>query len=302
MTAHPALAPPWAALLALAQESALEAGAGLLAQARPWARSDLRVRSKSSTTDAVTAMDVASERGIINHILAARPGDTFVAEEGTHAAHSATDGGVTWVIDPLDGTVNYLYGLPHWAVSIAAVSEGQVVAGVVHVPTVAETFTAIRGGGAWLHTTTETVPLRLDPIGPALDHALVATGFGYKAARRQRQAVVAEHLLPRVRDIRRLGAAAIDLCHVALGRVDGFYELGLQPWDLAAGALVVTEAGGRVEGLHGAVAGEPFDVAEDPRGPGMTIAAGAGLFPALHEALVAAGADGSVLPPKPTVP
>jgi myo-inositol-1(or 4)-monophosphatase len=297
-----------ASLLAIARGAAVEAGALLLEQARPWARGDLNVQSKSSATDAVTVMDLAAERCIVERITAERPDDAFLAEEGTQAARTRPSEGVTWIVDPLDGTVNFLYGLPHWAVSIAAEVDGAVVAGVVHVPSVGETFTAVRGAGAWLHTREERLPLRLGSTGPSLGHALVATGFGYQRERRLRQAAVVAALLPQVRDIRRLGAAAIDLCHVAAGRVDGFYELGLQPWDLAAGALLVTEAGGRVEGLNGAPPGVPFDAAGDPAGPGMVIAAGAALFPALHHALKGSDSGtvdprtGALLPPEPTVP
>lgn len=270
-------------LLALATAAAARAGEALLEQARPWARDDLDVRTKSSNTDAVTAMDLASERMIVDHIRAERPHDAFVAEEGEHARDSSAGAVTTWVIDPLDGTVNYLYGLPHWAVSIAAQREGRTIAGVVVAPALNETFLAVAGGGAVLRTPREDVRLQVSGAPISLGQALVATGFGYAAERRRKQAAVLAALLPRVRDVRRLGAAAIDLCHVALGRVDAFYEKGLQPWDLAAGTLIAREAGARVEGLDGGPPGVPID-------RGMTLAAPPDLFEDLHAALVAAGA------------
>lgn len=288
-------------LLALALAAAEEAGGLLLEQSRPWARRDLDVRTKSSATDAVTAMDLAAERAIAALIRSARPDDAFLAEEGTQTPREEAVGGTTWVIDPLDGTVNYLYGLPHWAVSIAAQRAGRTLVGVVHVPVLGETYGAVRGRGAVLRAGDEQI--RLGPIDApvSLGQALIATGFGYARQRRQQQAGVVAALLPQVRDIRRLGAAAVDLCQVAAGRVDAFYELGLQPWDLAAGALIVEEAGGRIEGLTGGPPGVPFN-------RGMVIAARPGLFDAVHAALVAAKADPAmdsrppVLPEQPTVP
>jgi myo-inositol-1(or 4)-monophosphatase len=177
------------------------------------------------------------------------------------------------VIDPLDGTVNYLYGLPDWAVSIAAEVDGTVMAGVVEVPVHGETFTAVRGEGAWLTGRDGRQQLRCG-AGPELAQALVATGFGYIAGRRRVQGEVVAALLPRIRDIRRGGSAAVDLCHVAAGRVDAFYERGLNPWDFAAGGLIASEAGATVGGLENRVAGTS-----------MTIAAGERLYPLLAAAL-----------------
>ncbi len=232
--------------------------------------------TKSSATDVVTEMDRASERLITERLLGARPDDGIQGEEGADRAGTS---GVRWVVDPLDGTVNYLYGLPYWAVSIAAERDGEAVVGVVAVPTLGETYVAVRGEGARLLTTDaaggpRTVQLRVnDPV--PLDRALVGTGFGYRAERRRRQGAVAARLLPLVRDLRRAGACATDLCHLAAGRLDAFYEIGPQPWDHAAGGLVAREAGARF--LLAPVADET-----DP----LVVSAGPTLFPELCELLV----------------
>jgi myo-inositol-1(or 4)-monophosphatase len=174
-------------------------------------------------------------------------------------------------VDPLDGTVNYLYGLPDFAVSIAAEVGGAIVAGVVHIPERDEVFTAVAGGGAWLRAGGRpAIALRCNQ-GVPLARALVATGFGYMAARRRVQGEVAAALLPLVRDIRRGGSAAVDLCSVAAGRVDAYYERGVNYWDIAAGGLIAREAGARMGGLSG-----------EPAGPDLTIVAGPGLFDELH--------------------
>jgi myo-inositol-1(or 4)-monophosphatase len=180
------------------------------------------------------------------------------------------------LVDPLDGTVNYLYGLGGWAVSVAALVDGAPVAGAVHVPSFGETFAAVLGGGA---TCNGKLLPPLGP-GPALDQALVATGFGYAASRRAHQAAVLRTVLPAVRDIRRQGACAVDLCLVATGRVDAYFERGVQPWDHAAGGLIACEAGARFAGLHGRPPSDRFVLAAPPN-----------LFEALHDLLVAAGAD-----------
>ncbi|HLH82011.1 MAG TPA: inositol monophosphatase family protein [Trebonia sp.] len=258
-------------LLAVAVDAA-EAAGRLLAE-----RAD-RVSvaaTKSSPTDVVTEMDRRAEELIRSRIAAARPGDAILGEEGGQTG----DAPVRWVIDPIDGTVNYLYGLHDWAVSIAAEVSGVVLAGVVSVPRRGETFTAVLGGGAWLDSGGDRVALRCKP-GVPLDRALVATGFGYQAARRKVQGEVVAALLPRVRDIRRAGVASADLCSVAAGRVDAYYERGLNYWDYAAGALIAAEAGAVVGGLNGAPAGTP-----------MTIAAGPGLFGPLASALAELAAD-----------
>jgi len=236
-------------LLDLALRLARDAGA-LLLEGRASARSD--VATKTSATDMVTDMDLASEALITEGLMRARPDDGILAEEGTSRSGSS---GVRWVIDPLDGTTNYLYGHPTFAVSIAAEVDGRTVVGVVASPAHGEMFTAVAGGGAhasggWSFGGGE----RLAVSGATeLASALVATGFSYVAERRAAQGRIVSRLLPSVRDVRRLGAAALDLCWVACGRVDAYYETGLQPWDLAAGALIAAEAGASVVGLDGPV-------------------------------------------------
>jgi len=202
----------------------------------------------------------------------ARPGDGVLGEEG-----SADEGttGVRWVVDPIDGTVNYLYGLPQWAVSIGVEVDGTTVAGVVLNPVADELFAAVLGGGATLNG----APLRCTRA-TELAQSLVATGFGYDARRRTAQAAVVQAVLPAVRDLRRQGAGALDLCSVAAGRVDAYYEQGLAPWDMSAGLLIAAEAGARTGGLRG-------------RGPSheLVLAAAPDVFDALHDLLVGADAD-----------
>jgi len=256
------------ALLGLARAAALEAGRMLAARRPPGRAGRPEVTgTKSSPTDVVTEMDRASEALITERLRAQRPGDAFLGEEGGESGR----GRVRWIIDPLDGTVNYLYGLADWAVSIAAEVEGTLVAGVVAVPAQDEVFTAVSGGGAWLQAgDTPPVPLRCN-TGVTLAQALVATGFGYEAARRQVQGEVVAAVLPQVRDIRRGGSCAVDLCSVAAGRVDAFYERGVNYWDYAAGGLIATEAGARLGGLAG-----------KPPSPELVIAAEPVLFGQLH--------------------
>jgi len=247
--------------------------------------------TKSSPTDVVTEMDSRSEELIRSRILAARPSDAILGEEGGLIGNT-DNAPVLWVIDPLDGTVNYLYGLHDWAVSIAAevewagggVADGQVggeagrkiVAGAVYVPLRGELFCAVRGHGAWLQAGEDYwQPLECGP-GVQLDQALVGTGFGYRKERRKVQGDVVAAMLPQVRDIRRIGVASVDLCAVAAGRLDGFYERGLNYWDWAAGALVATEAGAVVGGLNG-----------KPVSSSMAVAAGPALFGPLTSALAA---------------
>jgi len=227
-------------LLALATDAANQA-AGLLMDGLGQARTD--VGTKSSLTDMVTEMDRASEALIVKALLAARPDDGVVGEEGSSRAGTS---GVHWVIDPLDGTTNYLYGHPGWAVSIAAAVDGQVVAGVVLDAMHAETYTATLGGGAWRNGE----PIRCSGQDD-LSRALVGTGFGYAPERRVAQAEVLGGIIGEVRDIRRQGAASVDLCFVASGRLDGYYERGLAWWDMAAGALIAAEAGAVVTSLTG---------------------------------------------------
>jgi myo-inositol-1(or 4)-monophosphatase len=259
-------APAGDGLLALAADVAREAGELLAGRA---GRVSVAA-TKSSPTDVVTEMDRKAEELIRSRILAARPADAILGEEGGQTGDAA-DAPVRWVIDPLDGTVNYLYGLPDWAVSIAAEVSGEIVAGAVYVPGRDELFTAAAGGGAWLSGGAGGGRSALRrPPGAPLEQALVGTGFGYRAARRKIQGEVVAALLPRVRDIRRGGSASVDLCSVAAGRLDGYYERGLNYWDYAAGALIAAEAGAVVGGLHGT-----------PPGTSMTVAAAEPLFGAL---------------------
>lgn len=235
--------------------------------------------TKSSPVDIVTAVDRDTEALIRSLILDARPDDGIVGEEDvTHVGTS----GIDWVVDPIDGTVNFLYGIPAWAVSIAVVEGagggavgGTTIAGVVVNPVTGELFEATAGGGARLAGR----ELAVNPT-VALGSALVGTGFGYSAERRREQAAVLLELLPKVRDIRRIGSAALDLCALAAGRLDAFYERGLNAWDHAAGALVAREAGARIGGPGGGREnGE------------LLVAAAPGLYEELVEALRAAGVD-----------
>lgn len=242
-----------AELLELALAAASRAGA-LLRDGRP---DDLGVAAtKSSAVDVVTEMDLASEKLITGYLAERRPDDGFLGEEG---AASEGSSGVRWVIDPLDGTVNYLYGLPGWAVSVAAQYQGETVVGVVEAPPRAETYRAALGHGAFRNAQ----PLHCRPDAP-LEQALIGTGFNYVAARRAAQAQLAAQLIPQVRDIRRSGSAAIDLCDVGAGRLDGFYERGLHLWDLAAGDLVAREAGAVTGGRPGQPADGELTVAGSP--------------------------------------
>lgn len=197
------------------------------------------VDTKSSTTDMVTEMDRASESLLVERLGALRPDDGLVGEEGAARAGSS---GVVWVVDPLDGTTNYLYGYPGWNVSVGATVDGVPVAGAVVVPTHGDVFAAAAGHGA----TRNGRPLELARPAP-LATSLVATGFAYDPAARTAQAEVLAGLIARVRDVRRGGAAATDLCSVASGRVDAYYENGLAEWDRAAATVVAREAGARVE-------------------------------------------------------
>ncbi|MFF3904855.1 inositol monophosphatase family protein [Streptomyces sp. NPDC001848] len=257
-----------AELLRIALEAATRAGS-FLREGRP---DDLGVAAtKSSAIDVVTEMDIAAEKLITGLLADRRPDDGLLGEEGASVAGTS---GVEWVIDPIDGTVNYLYGLPSWAISIAARKDGETLAGVVHAPVRGETFRAVLGGGAFLNDR----PARVRPA-PELGLALVSTGFGYLAERKAHQAEVVRQLIPEVRDIRRGGSAAIDLCDVAAGRLDAYYERGLNPWDYAAGDLIAREAGARTGGRPG-----------EQISPELTIAAPPPLFEHLQRRLDELGA------------
>jgi len=234
-------------------------------------RTDLHVETKSSGTDMVTEIDRAAEVLIVERLLGSRPHDGVLGEEGTDQVGTS---GVRWIIDPIDGTTNYLYGFPGFSVSIGAEIDGAPALGVVAVPLHHDLFTATTGGGAFrngapIHVSTET----------DLSLALLATGFAYDPARRRRQADVLARVIGSVRDIRRVGAASVDLCSVACGRVDAYYEKGLQPWDYAAGAVIAAEAGARVGDLDGG-----------PTSPAFTLAAPAALWSPLAELLLSVDA------------
>ncbi len=239
-------------LLTLARSVGLEASA-FVAASRPDGRVDV-ADTKSSPTDAVTAVDRACEQLIRERILTARPDDGFVGEEGDDLTGTS---GVDWVVDPIDGTVNYVYGIPFYAVSIAActgdgprAAQDSVIAGYVVNVVSGEEWAAVRGAGAWRLEGDARIRL-VAPDPPVLAHALMGTGFHYIPEIRARQAAALAQLLPRVRDIRRTGSAALNLCEVAAGRLDVFAEQGLMPWDRAAAGLVATEAGLVVSGLDG---------------------------------------------------
>lgn len=243
----------------------------MLAAARR--RDGVRIAAtKSALADIVTEADRDVEDLIRARIGAARPEDGFLGEEtgeGTGAS------GITWVVDPIDGTVNYAYGIPAYAVSIAAVAgppdpgSWTVLAGAVFNPATGEMFHAARGEGAWRDDTRLRVNSDVSDAG-----ALIATGFGYDPATHAGDLARLAQVMPLARDIRRMGAASLDLASVAAGRLDGYYERGLHPWDIAAGVVLVEEAGGTVGGPDGA-----------PAGAAMTIAAGPALFVRLAAAV-----------------
>jgi len=272
-----------ASMVRLAEGVAREAGALIRGgeRARPGARPEVE-STKSSPTDVVTAMDRAVEDLLRARLLEHRPGDGMLGEEAGFQPGST---GLTWVLDPIDGTVNYLYRIPSYAVSVALVAGDPTVAGAwqplagcVHQPATGDTWTAGLGQGAALGERR----LRLPPP-PELAQALVATGFGYRTERRAGQARVLAGVLPRIRDIRRIGSAALDLCAVATGTVDAYYERGVNAWDIAAASLVLTEAGGRVSGLRGG-----------PPGPELVVGAGEPLSAELIDVLTALNADTDV--------
>ncbi len=276
MTQHAASAASAADLLDLAREIAVRASEFALDARRVGVSV---AATKSSATDIVTAVDRDAETLIRSLILDARPDDGIVGEEDV--AHIGTSG-IDWVVDPIDGTVNFLYGIPAWAVSIAVVEGaaggavgGTTLAGVVVNPVTGEVFEASAGGGARVGgrglSVNADVPLA---------SALIGTGFGYAAERRREQAAVLLDVLPKVRDIRRIGSAALDLCALAAGRLDGYYERGLNAWDHSAGALIAREAGAQVGGPHGGRESSELLVAAAP-----------GLYEELASALRAAGLD-----------
>ncbi len=251
-------------LLDLARTIALEAGA-LAAQRR---REGVEVAAtKSTIVDVVTEADREVERLIRERILAARPDDAIVGEEDGSASGTS---GLTWVVDPIDGTVNYLYGIPHYAVSIAVVEgDGDPLTwngllGCVLNPAIGELFTAERGSGAFLSSGGgPDAPIRVaDPV--PLELALINTGFAYNARVRGLQGEVVTRMLPMVRDIRRFGTASLDLCMVASGRTNAYFERTLSPWDHAAGAIIAREAGAVVKGFGDAAPSRDLILAAEP--------------------------------------
>jgi myo-inositol-1(or 4)-monophosphatase len=240
-----------------------------------------QVDTKTSTVDFVTEMDRASERLIVDGILARRPGDGILGEEGATVEGTT---GVRWLIDPLDGTTNFVYRIPGFSVSIAVEVDGAVVAGVVHDVVHEEVYTARRGGGAFRNGAA-IAPTTLDD--PA--RALVGTGFSYVRDWRREQAQVLERVLHRIGNLRRIGSAAMDICMVACGRTDAYYEWGLNPWDWAAGRIVAEEAGARVTTLDG-----------DPDLPASLFTATPGIFDQLRRFLEDAIAE--VRRPGPQAP
>jgi myo-inositol-1(or 4)-monophosphatase len=255
-------------LLDIAVTVAVEAS-DLVRTARDNAIQD--VDTKSTATDVVTAADRAAERLIRARLADLRPGDAFLGEEDG----GAVGDGVTWVVDPIDGTVNYLYGLPWYCVSVAAQVDGVSVVGAVVEPVSGRKWTAVRGGGAWL----DGRVLRVSEPS-SLELSLVATGFAYARERRVAQAAVVGRLLGRVRDIRRTGSSALDLCAVAAGWVDAYFERGLSPWDWAAAALIAAEAGARVS-----LPGEVPELGED-----AVLAASPAIVDELRKTLLDVGA------------
>jgi myo-inositol-1(or 4)-monophosphatase len=246
-------------LLELALKIARQAGELLVDRPASW---DLTV--KSTAIDIATQMDTASEKLIVESIVAARPDDGIIGEEG---ASRESKSGVTWVIDPVDGTVNYFYGLPVWAISNAVKDESGTLVGVVHSPSVNATWHAVKGGGAFLNDVNISCN---DPI--ELNRALLSSGFAYDVKDRIEQLKIVNVLLPQIRDLRRIGSAAADICHVATGMVDGYFETGLHEWDLAAAELIAREAGATVTT-------RPW------HGLNLTVAAGPHLFAALNAAI-----------------
>ncbi len=241
-------------LVALAEEIAREAGAQLR---EAFTGTQLRTETKSSPTDLVSEADVAAERLIRERLLAARPDDGMLGEEGSDTAGTS---GLRWIVDPLDGTTNFLFGLPQWGVSMAVEDGSGTLAGVVFDPMRDECWAATRGAGPTLNG----APLARPERAGGLATALVATGFGYDADVRASQAAGVTRLLPLVRDIRRLGSCALDLAWTAAGRYDAYYERGVKLWDVAAGGLICECAGLDVRRLEPAPPAEAGIFAAPP--------------------------------------
>lgn len=251
------MSPDAAALRVLAEDLARRAGTGALdGRRRLGVGQPVAHDTKSSPTDPVTEYDRAAERLIVDALRSSRPDDAIVGEEGADVAGTS---GLEWHIDPIDGTANFVYDLPSWCTSVAVVDSDGPLAGAVYIPVTDELFSAARGGGATLDGASIVCSAVTE-----LSRALVATGFSYSAERRARQARRLSFLLPDVRDVRRLGSAAIDLCFVACGRLDAYFEEYLNSWDLAAGVLIAREAGAITSDLRGGPAGSVATVAAAP--------------------------------------
>jgi myo-inositol-1(or 4)-monophosphatase len=236
------------------------------------------VRAKSSPTDPVTIVDTETERLLRDRLAEVRPGEHVLGEEGGGSS-DASAGRPTWVVDPIDGTVNFVYGLPGYAVSVGVQIDGQSVAGAVANVVEGTVYSAARGHGAHVRRDSEVTPLRASVVDD-LSMSLVGTGFSYDSHLRRRQASALALLLPQVRDIRRLGSAALDLCMVAAGHLDAYFEDNLNAWDWAAGALIAAEAGAhvRVPAMDGAMGGT-----------GLVVAAAPGIADAFADALAGTG-------------
>ncbi|WP_445227846.1 inositol monophosphatase family protein [Corynebacterium sp. H130] len=229
-------------------------------------------QTKSSPVDPVTVVDTMAEEFIVGKLQQLRPQDGVIGEEGSDT-HS--ESGITWIVDPIDGTVNFMYGIPQYAVSIAAARDGEVIVGAVCNVATGELYSAVKGHGATVRRGEEVTPLKCNEV-QEIGLSLIATGFGYSAKRRDAQGKLVAELLPQVRDIRRMGSAALDLCAVASGHVDAHFEHGLNAWDYAAGALIAAEAG--------AVAHTPPLSSAGANGE-LTLVAAAGVFDRLWELL-----------------
>jgi myo-inositol-1(or 4)-monophosphatase len=235
---------------------------------------DLNIDTKSSGSDLVSEMDRGAETLIVDLITASRPSDSILGEEGSHRVGSS---GVRWIIDPLDGTVNYLFGIPLWGVSIAVEIDGVVELGVIAIPETNKSYVGIAGVGSFCVSGDSVEQLRVRR-GSRVSNSLLATGFGYSSVRRGLQAEVVASVLPQIADIRRSGCAVVDLCWMASGYIDGYFEIGLNPWDYAAGALIVVLAGGRVEAPIDGDLGK------------LLISSTPEIFEELEQVLIAAGA------------
>ena len=218
--------------------------------------SDVRDRNEVDPTDLVTEADRETEALIVRDILAARPGDGLLGEEGAHREGTA---GVRWVIDPIDGTTNFVYGIPAYSVSIGVERDGEMIAGVVNDVAMKEAYTASLGGGAHMNGRADPVSSRSD-----LSTSLMGIGFAYDPQRRDDQAKFYDRVMTQIRDVRRMGSAALDLCRVACGQLDGYFEFQLNAWDIAAGGIIVREAGGDDRGFHGYTFEQGYVLATTP--------------------------------------